>query len=205
MEKDVVDSSKIIYRKYLGVKQYFHGNFDYFKYNGFVNAKLASNLETKKEFWVCAKLYKSYKLDDIEKLFVLNLWDNPNCWLGDLDEKLYKSFDKYVQSRYYLFSEEIKPIFRDSDYNSRFNHSEEFKYTEIYSMYKAKKISKESLLILNMTTKFLDKIYKKHNDFIFEPEYNSLKKLQNFLEVWKVFDTLEMSKKLIEVKKQLDK
>jgi len=67
-------------------------------------------------------------------------------------------------------------------------------------MYKAKKMSKETLLLLNMTTKFLDKIYKKHNDFIFEPEYNSLKKLQNFLEVWKVFDTLEMSKKLIEVK-----
>lgn len=198
MEKDVIDSSKIIYRKYLAVKQYFNGNFDYFKYNGLTAKKMADNLETKKEFWVCAKLYKKYKLEEIERLFVVNAFNNDKFWLGDINYQLYIDFEKYIQSNLYVFKDEIKPLFRDYKYNERFNSSERFKYSEVYMMYKAKLLSPETLLILNMTTKMLDKVYNKHNDFIFESEYLKLKKYQTFLEEWNFFDKSVVGKKIKE-------
>lgn len=190
VEKDDIESSKTIYRKYQAVKQYFHGNFDYWKYNGLASYKICNGLESKQDFYRCLGLYRKYhNLNDIEHLLVLNVWNDKTAWIGAINHDLFKDYKKWNESQNYFFNQEIKnTIFVDNKYNERFNSSESYKHSEIFYFYKTRKLSIFSLCLINIITKFLDKIFIKHNDFVFEDDYKQIKKLQSFIEVWKDFD-----------------
>ena len=188
----IKNNAEAIYLKYIAVKSYFLKDYDYFKYRGMVSKNFLSGFERKKEFYICVNLHKKYRnLDLIEKLFVLNFVKNKNCWMGSLDHSVLSKFDSYIQSSEYIFKQEIKPLFEDGKYNERFNSSKEFPYTEVFDYYEKGLVKLESLIILNIITGFLDKVYEHHNDFIFEVDYKGVKKYQMFLEYWKVFDILK--------------
>lgn len=205
-EPELINNAQVIYLKYLAVKNYFSKDYDYFKYQGTVSRNFLSGFERKKELYLCVNLHRKYgNLEQIEKLFVLNFLKTSNTWMGSIVHKLLTDFEKFIQSSEYTFTQEVKPIFKDGKYNEKFNVSKEFPYTEVYDMYEKGLVKMETLIILNMITRFLDLVYEGHNDFIFEAEYKKIEKYQKFLEKWETFDILRLKKvikKLISDSKQ---
>jgi len=76
------------YKLYLAVKNHFTTSYDFFKYNGKVNAKEDSFLKRKDKFFF-AKLQRKYKDNDLRDLFVSNFADGEDFWIGNvLTQKL---------------------------------------------------------------------------------------------------------------------
>jgi len=193
---ELASNAKFIYSRYLAIRKHFESDYDCWKYNMKVSKNFLSGIEKKKEFYVCVGLYNRYKkIETIEKLLVLNIFKNNKCWMGSLNHKLLNEFESFVQSSEYLFKEQTKDIFKDGKYNQRFNTSEKYPHSFVYEMYENGLLNTEILLILNMITGFLDLVYQKNpNDFIFEEEYQNLKKYQKFLENWEIFDIMRYKK-----------
>ena len=199
-EKHEIDSAKIIYRKYVAIKQYFAGEMDYFKF-GVVKEVVSKNLGKKtKDMAACVALYRKYKdLDVIEKVLVLNIKDEPKWWIGlrsglstveRRKEEKYNKFLGFVGSSAYIFKREVEKIFADKDfsYEKYFECNKTHKHSLIYAMYENGSISEEVFIILDIIFEgFLDHIYKKSNDFLFEPVYFKLKRYKRFLEKWDIF------------------
>jgi hypothetical protein len=194
-EPELINNAQVIYLKYLAIKNYFSKDYDYFKYQGTVSRNFLSGFERKKELYVCINLHRKYgNLEQIEKLFVLNFLKNSNTWMGSLNYNVLTDFEKFSQSSEYSFKREVKPIFKEGKYNEKFNVSKEFSYTEVFDMYEKGLVKMETLIILNIVTRFLDLVYEGHNDFIFETEYKKIQKYQKFLEKWETFDILNFKK-----------
>lgn len=192
---EMVDNARFIYSRYLAIKRHFENDYDYWKYNGKVSNNFTKDLERKKEFYTCVTLYNKYKsIDEIEKILVLNSVNNLKFWLGSINYKYYEEFKKYKEGSEYFFKQEIKFLFKDGEYNSKFNVSDDYPHSYLYESYQNGLIKLETLIILNMITGFLDLAHSKYSDFVFEDEFKKIKKYQNFLEKWNVFDILRYKK-----------
>jgi len=197
-DKELVNNAEIIYLKYLAVKRYFLNDYNYFKYNGTVKKSFLSGFDNKKEFYDSVKLHNKYgNIKTIEKLFVLNFVKNSNCWMGSLDYKVLTKFESFLQSSQYIFKQQVKSIFTDTEYSYEkyFTSLKEFTHTRVFAMYEDGLIQEEVLIILDILFgDFLEKNYTEHNDFIFEPTYKKIKKYRKFLEVWGDFHILSYEK-----------
>ena len=71
------------YQQYLGLKLYFEGNFDYFKYNGKTNASVKS-FDKRKDKFKFIKLSTKLSDDQIIEYFVSNLIIGKK-YIGDFD------------------------------------------------------------------------------------------------------------------------
>jgi hypothetical protein len=195
-----IERTKLIYLKYLAVKNYFNGKFNnYFKYNGKIRYNISDNIELKKEFYPCLSLGKKHKdLIDIEKVLVLNSFYSDNFFIRNVNESHLIELRKYKENGSYIFQQEVKQFFKDKDYNKRFNSTNEFKYSEVFSTYLNGEISVFTLISLNICTGFLDNINKRQSDIYFAPLYEKIKRLQNFLEMWEIFPILVFKKTIKE-------
>ena len=71
------------YKLYLAVRNHFTSSYDFFKYNGKVNAKEESFLKRKDKFFF-AKLQRKYNDDQLRDLFVSNFADGEDFWIGNV-------------------------------------------------------------------------------------------------------------------------
>jgi len=197
------ESIKMIYRKYLAIKQYFHGSFDYDKYKGLVSERLCNGLQYKPDYYRIRQILKKYNsIRDIEQVLVWNIYDKPKFWIGDIDYNRIKPYYSFRDSYLYQMRKELKPVFVDVKYNHRFNSD------CIYREYIAGDISINSLLTLNISTKYLDKLSLTDTDFIFAEKYTALKKLEYFIRNWNEIDfraVIKLLKEMAETAKDFNK
>lgn len=203
-----IEKAKQVYRKYIGIKNFFHGKYNYFKYSEKVANHTSNNLENKPDIHACVSLCNEFRnMLKIEQVLVLNIKEDRKWWIGLREDngssklfkkrtyKKYKDFLAFVDSSLYIFSKQVKPIFTDPEYSysKYFESSKEHKHSLIFEMYEQGKINEEVLIILNLIfDNFLEKdIFKNHNDFIFEPIFFKIVKYSIFLEKWNIFDILK--------------
>lgn len=135
-----------VYVTYLALKRHFESSFDFFKYNGKVNATVKS-YEKRTD-----KIYfeKLSKRQDPKNYILSNLIINPKIYIKDLayskeSEDIYLDWQKRNESLQYLFSEELNQI--DIDFNSNFMVFNG-QHPKIIRIYLQKQISLETLCIL---------------------------------------------------------
>lgn len=179
---DIVNA-KFVYSIYFNIKNYFHGNFDYFKYQG-LNKRATKNFdEHHKAFYPCLNIYRAYRtIENIEKYIVSNIW-NSSKWFTDFKETYYNNIRAFEESRRYTLEKDLKQFFRDSNYNKRFND-----YQLFYKCFQNGSITTNTLIYLNACLKVLDRYYECSDDFLFKEDYQKLCKLQKFYEKWEVID-----------------
>ena len=116
------------YKLYLAVKNHFTTSYDFFKYNGKVNAKEDSFLKRKDKFFF-AKLQRKYKDNDLRDLFVSNFADGEDFWIGNVftqkAESVYNEWKARQIKLSYIFEQDLKFLKeyysdRDLDFNSLF-------------------------------------------------------------------------------------
>ena len=116
------------YKLYLAVKNHFTTNYDFFKYNGKVNAKEDSFLKRRDKFFF-AKLQRKYNNDQLRDLFVSNFADGEDFWIGNVltqkAESVYTEWKARQIKLSYILEQDLKFLLdyyneRNLDFNSLF-------------------------------------------------------------------------------------
>lgn len=116
------------YKLYLAVKNHFTTNYDFFKYNGKVNAKEDSFLKRRDKFFF-AKLQRKYNNDQLRDLFVSNFADGEDFWIGNVltqkAESVYTEWKARQMKLSYILEQDLKFLLdyyneRNLDFNSLF-------------------------------------------------------------------------------------
>ena len=116
------------YKLYLAVRNHFTSSYDFFKYNGKVNAKEESFLKRKDKFFF-AKLQRKYNDDQLRDLFVSNFADGEDFWIGNVltqkAEAVYSEWKARQIKLSYIFEQDLKFLKdyyseRNLDFNSLF-------------------------------------------------------------------------------------
>lgn len=134
------------YRMFLAVKQHFTlPKYDYFQYNGKVKAS-ESSFERRPDRFHFAKLAKR---KDLLNFLVSNFLEKTS-WVGDLlspeAETVYNEWLKRTQSLSYIFENELKQL--EGNFIKAFL-VKNGQAPEIINLYRQKKISIETIVILN--------------------------------------------------------
>jgi len=160
------------YQKYLALKNHFtYKNYNYFTYNGKVKANLQSFYKRKDRFWF-EKLSRNKTDEEILNFFVANFasCDDPqSLWIGQIikeGEDNYKNWMRKTQSLSYIFKEEIG-IFNSKNFDEMFSIQGN-KHPLIIKNYLQKKISLETLIILNNILEYTKEFDKKLQDPVWE-------------------------------------
>lgn len=181
------------YIKYLAIKQHFTiDGYDYFKYNGKVNASVNA-FEVRKDKYFFHKLSKR---DDLEGFLVCNMLEDTNRWVGDLlsdkGEEAYSAYKKRKESLSYLFKEELSKL--NEDLNSNFE-CVDGQQPFIVKQYNRKNLSLDTLVIVNDVLRFSKYIDKNCQDTILWP---AIKKRMDKYKPFMSYDKVKMKKILKE-------
>lgn len=141
------------YSTFLALKSHFSNKkYNYFTYNGKVRASLQSFYKRKDRFYF-EKMSRQKSDQEIVNFFVANFInsDDPgSLWIGEIirdGEENYKNWQRRTQSMSYLFKQEVS-IFDASNFDSMFA-LEGNKHPRLIKEYLQKKLSLETLVILN--------------------------------------------------------
>lgn len=175
------------YQKYLAIKNHFtNKKYNYFTYNGKVKANLQSFYKRKDRFWF-EKLSRNKTDEEILNFFVANFasCDDPqSLWIGQIikeGEDNYKNWMRKTQSLFYIFKEEIG-IFNSKNFDEMFSIQGN-KHPLIIKNYLQKKISLETLIILNNILEYTKEFDKKLQDPVWEFVSMRIKKYTPFIHI----------------------
>jgi hypothetical protein len=139
------------FQQYLAIKNHFtKPSYDYFRYGGKTNAKVASFEKRKDKLW----FQKLAKHPDVVNFLVANLSQNEKLWIRDLAysdeaEKTYTTWLKRNQSLTYMFQKDLDKL--DPVFNDNFMcHSNS--HPTLLKLFLAGDVSLETLcILLNIT------------------------------------------------------
>ena len=168
------------YRTYLALKQHFSSDYDYFKYQGKVNATISS-FQARRDRFFFDKLAKH---NDPVGFLLSNIIHNPTAYIrelayGENEKTIYKKWLKTKESLSYIFTTELAAL--DPDFNSNFVCKSN-DHPPLLKTYLRGKISLETLTIL-CTLTGCDKRWDKQlgGDIIYEDISKLIKKYTPFI------------------------
>jgi hypothetical protein len=173
------------YKIYTAVKNHFAiESYDYFKYNGKINASYDSFLKRKDKIFF-AKL-GNRKENYLENFLVANFLHDPKIWVGELlseeSENRYKEWKKKQESLTYMFKNDVHFMKGwNSDELNEWFEVKDGQHPNIIRMYLQREISLETLTILNSILRFTKKYDLQVNDPIYKEVSKLCKKYQPFL------------------------
>jgi hypothetical protein len=175
------------YKTYLAIKNHFtKPNYDYHKYCGKVKANLQSFYKRKDRFYF-EKMSRQKSDEEILNFFVSNFasCDDPqSLWVGEIikeGEQNYKNWMRRTQSLSYVFKEEIS-ILNSKNFDDMFR-IENNRHPKILKEYLQKKISLETLVILNNILEYKKQFDKKLKDPVWEFVSMRIEKYTPFLHI----------------------
>lgn len=165
-----------LYTYYMAMKKHFTTSYDYVKYGGKMRLSVDSFENRKDKFF----FYKLAKRRDCKDFVLANLIQKPNLWIGDLVNSeyantIYTEWSKRQQAMSYVFKNELEEL--DDDFNSNFV-VEDGQYPSVLKLYNTKRVSIESLIILDDLTQCFKYWDRSINDTIVYPSIN--KTVQNY-------------------------
>lgn len=133
------------YKTFLALKRHFNSSYDYFKYNGQINASFESFEKRRDKF----HFYKISKIKDYHQLMLSNFIDNPGLWIGDLlsdkSKEKHNARMKRIQSLMYHFKGDVNRL--DDEYDENFI-VKNGQNPRVLSLYYRGQISLETLVML---------------------------------------------------------
>jgi hypothetical protein len=175
------------YKTYLALKNHFtNKNYNYFTYNGKVRANIQSFYKRKDRFYF-EKMSRQKTDEEIINFFVSNFasCDDPqSLWIGEIikeGENNYKSWMKRTQSLSYIFKDEVS-ILNSKNFDEMFK-IEGNRHPKILKEFLQKKISLETMIILNNILGYKKQFDKKLQDPVWEFTSMKIEKYTPFLRI----------------------
>ena len=175
------------YKSYLALKNHFcNNNYNYFTYNGKVKANLKSFYKRKDRFWF-EKLSRNKTDQEILNFFVANFasCDDPqSLWIGQIikeGEENYTNWMRKNQSLSYIFKEEVS-ILNSKNFDEMFSIQGN-KHPKILKEFLQKKLSLETMIILNSILNYKKQFDEKLLDPVWEFVSMRIEKYSPFLHI----------------------
>lgn len=172
---------------YLGVKLHFSNpKYDYFKFNGKVKSNQQS-FEKRNDRYFFKKLATKFREKELLEFYVSNFLKG-DYWIGalvrDNGEKNYQEWKRIIDSITYTFSNDIDYLLEQVDNFDDLFLCRNNQHPEILKKYLSKKITLETLTIINNRLNFTSHFDKRINETLVWPEVKSkIQKYQPFLDV----------------------
>ena len=185
-----------VYLMYCALKAHFSkSNYNYFKYEGKTRIKRDSFYKRKDRYFF-ARLSKKYiKHEDIENYLVANFINEPTGYVARFHDKTYEEWLYRKQNFYTIFADEMRPLV--NDFQPLFE-AKSGTHPKLLREYFGKRISLETLIILDELVSYVDNWNKELNeDFI----WTDLKKL---MDNYKGFLTISVEKYRIQLLKLIE-
>jgi len=177
-----------VYVLYLSLRNHFvNKKYNYFTYNGKVKANIQSFYKRKDRFYF-EKMSRQKSDEEIINFFVSNFasCDDPqSLWMGQIvkeGEEIYRNWMRKTQSISYHFKEEVSSIFNSKNFDEMF-FIEQNKHPKILKSHLQKKISLETLVILNLILDYKTQFDKKLNDPVWEFTSMRIEKYTPFIHI----------------------
>jgi len=170
------------YQSYLALKLHFGGKYDYFKYGGKTSATLSA-FEKRKDKYKFVKL--SQKLSDPQILdYYLANFIRGKEWIGDFDQKNWLEHKKVNQSLEYVYRNDIEKLLTISENFDILFKVGEGNHPKLVKAYLGKKISLETLVILEKILHYRKQFDAKISETYVWPKTSLLiKKYEPFLDI----------------------
>ena len=169
------------YRQFLALKLHFTSeHYDYFRYNGKHNATMASfEKRTDKRFF--KKLVR--KNINITEYYVANLV-NGKEWISQFEDSVWKDWLSRSQSIEYNFINEAEKLLTSAGNFDIIFNCDEGTHPKLFKAYLAKKISLETLVILDRLVRYRRVFDREINESYIWPKVSML--IQKYEPVVKV-------------------
>jgi len=175
------------YKTYLAIKNHFtNKKYNYFTYNGKVKANSESFYKRKDRFYF-EKMSRQKSDEEIINFFVSNFAsceDPQSLWIGEIikeGESNYKNWMRKTQSLSYIFRDEIS-ILNSKNFDEMFR-IEGNRHPKILKEFLQKKLSLESMIILNSIIGYKKQFDKKLQDPVWEFVSMKIEKYTPFLHI----------------------
>jgi|TARA_Y100000034_G_scaffold102099_1_gene126797 hypothetical protein len=170
------------YQSYLALKLHFGGKYDYFKYGGKTSATLSA-FEKRKDKYKFVKL--SQKLSDPQILdYYLANFIRGKEWIGDFDQKNWLEHKKVNQSLEYVYKNDIEKLLTLVENFDILFKVGEGNHPKLVKVYLGKKISLETLVILEKILRYRKRFDAKISETYVWPKTSLLiKKYEPFLNI----------------------
>jgi hypothetical protein len=186
-----------IYLMYCAMKAHFgKTNYNFIKYGGKSRVPRNSFFKRKDRYFF-VKLSRKYKTEnEIRNYFIANFMMEQRGYVANFNDENYKSWQNKQNNFYEIFKNEIKPIIKD--FNSLFEIKKS-EHPKLMKEYLGKRISLESLIILNELVEYSKKWDEQLKEDILWPD---LKKLMNNYKWFLTFDKKEYRINLLNMIKE---
>jgi len=157
------------YRTYLALNQHFtRKSYDYFKYNGKVKVSETTFLGRKDRYFF-EKASRKFKKEEFIEFLLANYTSGTEHWIGNLMSGAnlieMKKWKKRIDSLTYTFKEDIMSIVDQDENLDSSLKMQEGRHPLLYRMYLRKKVSLETLVILDDLVGY-SKLWKRYDDMM---------------------------------------
>jgi len=168
-----------VYKKYLAIKLHFtskNQSYDFHKHDGRTTARL-DTFTKRRDRYFFHKLSRSYNNDSIVNYFLSNFVSNTNLWIGDIigqsGDENFKVWSKKIEALHYYYEQDINymlgKITKKISFDDLFT-SKDGQHPPILKFVLAKKISFETLLILDDILRFSKRLNKDIKEKVLWPK-----------------------------------
>ena len=171
------------YQHYLSMKLHFERDaYDFFKYNGKTNATFSA-FEKRKDGFHFTKLTRKLSDDQIVEYYVANFIRGKK-WIGDFDKRNWTQHKKVIQSVEYNFENDFEKLLTNAEKFDILFKCDNGNHPKLVKAYLGKKISLETLVILEKLLQYRQKFDNQIIDPYVWPEVSQLmRKYEPFLKV----------------------
>ncbi len=177
-----------VYKMYVALKLHFTSDtYDYFKFNGKVKVT-ESKFNVRKDRYFFQKLCNKYDRDKVRDYFVSNFVYDTNTWVGsitrDRGEEIYSSWKRKIDSISYLVSNEVDELLNEVSSFDEIFEVKSGQHPIILKRYLAKKVSIETMIILDEMIHYTKNFDKQISEQLFWPNIKKMMiKYKPFLSV----------------------
>jgi len=156
------------YQVYLGLKLHFTTDYDYTRYGGRTSASKASFLKRKDRNFF-ARVARKYDEKTVD-YFVSNFIKSPKGYIGDFREENYLEWSKNKQAMTYKFITDMSYLFSQVSHFDDIFSLQKGKHPVLLKNFLAKRISLETMVILQGLLNYVKQFDKDMNEDIIWPD-----------------------------------
>lgn len=172
------------YQTYLAMQQHFtRKNYDFFKYDGKVNASETAFLRRKDRYFF-EKASRKFNRNDFRNFLLANHITSDNHWIGNLfsgDNLInYKKWKRNVDSLTYIFKENLDKMWDMEDNFDMAFKQVDGKHPLLFRLHLRQKVSLETMVVLDDLVGY-SKLWLKYDDMMLNDIVFRLSKYRPFL------------------------